>query len=251
MRPRTNPKPFSNWGFKKQNCVTKAVALLEAKSRSVIENIMHASPVPSVDAPIHVLLVEDYDFVRQGLQLLLNRHSWMEIVGAASNRAQALQLTARTQPDVVLLDVGLGEDDGLQMLPELLELGAKNVIVFTGTVDAEIHHSALALGAKAVVQKGESEEQLADCIRRVYGGEVVQFEAETPKIARLSKTERDTVALLCAGAKNERILSQLGLSPSELGTTLKSIQSKLEVPDPVALVVYAFRHGLARAGATE
>jgi len=214
----------------------------------LIETIMHASPVPPIDAPIHVLLVEDYDLVRQGLQLLLNRHACMEIVGAASNRSEALQLTAQTQPDVVLLDLMLGEDDGLKMLPELLELGAKNVIVFTGAVDEEVHHSALALGAKAVVQKGESEEHLANCIRRVFGGEVVQFEAETAKIAQLSKTERDMITLLCTGAKNERILGEMGLSAPQLTASLKSIQSKLEVADPVSLVVYAFRHGLAHGG---
>lgn len=212
---------------------------------------MHSSfvPVPVVSspgAPIQVLLVEDYDLVRRGLELLLGRHPCLRIVGAASNRAQALELTAQTRPDVVLLDLTLGEDNGLDVLPELLELGARNVIVFTGTHDAEIHHSALALGAKAVVEKGQSEEDLADCIRRVHAGETVQFESEALKIARLSKQERDIVALLCAGAKNERIHEQLGLSSPQLDDTLKSIQSKLEVADPVALAVYAFRHGLAR-----
>ncbi|BCM92220.1 response regulator protein VraR [Abditibacteriota bacterium] len=234
---------------------------MHAFSFSSPENLSLGLGAPSVgsatmnttapNTAIRVLLVEDYDLVRRGLELLLGRHPFLSIVGAAATRSEALRMTAQEKPDVVLLDLQLGEDDGLEMLPELLELGAKNVIVFTATADSEVHHSALALGAKAVVEKGQSEEVLSECIQRVHAGETLQFEPESVKIARLSKAEREVVALLCAGAKDERILGQLGISSPELSNTLKSAQNKLEVADPVALVVYAFRHGLARSSGTE
>ena len=74
----------------------------------------------SASDPVRVLLVEDQDLFREGLRLLIDSHSQMKVVGEAKNRREALASTANTHPQVILLDLDLGEDQGLDFLPELL-----------------------------------------------------------------------------------------------------------------------------------
>lgn len=139
----------------------------------LLQKIMSTFAPPSPASPIEILLVEDYDLVRRGIELLLGSYSELKIVGTANNGTHALELVTQTRPDVVLLDLMLGQENGLDVLPHLLKSGAKHVIIFTGTADETIHQDAMALGASAVVEKCASGENLADCIRRVYQGKML------------------------------------------------------------------------------
>ncbi len=194
---------------------------------------------------IRVLLVDDYELVRQGLRLIINQHPLLQVVGEARDGMEALELASQRQPDIILLDIELGLDNGLDFLPRLLEVSGAKVIVFTGAPDKQTHHEAFALGASAVVVKGDSNDALLSCILRVYEGQTPQPEPEREKIALLTPQERDIIALLSGGVKRPQVCEQLGLEGAAVKNALASAQNKLGVANEVELVVYAYRHGLA------
>ena len=152
----------------------------------VIAVIMSAQPSP---ACIRVLLVDDYDLVLQGFRLLLGQGATMNVVGEAKNGAQAVELAAKWQPDIVLLDLELGRDRGLDFLPRILEVSRAKVIVYTGAIDEEIHSRSLALGAHAVAVKGDPTIRLLDCIHQTYASETPRFQTETLSLWRLNEME--------------------------------------------------------------
>lgn len=104
---------------------------------------------------LRIMIVDDHLMVRAGLRMLLE-DAGMEVVAMAGNRGEALDLAAREEPDMILLDLDLGREDGLSFLPELRE-AAKNarVLILTGRKDPEAHRRAVQLGAMGVVLKDQ------------------------------------------------------------------------------------------------
>lgn len=105
-------------------------------------------------SPLSVLVVDDHPGLRAGLTLLINaEHPRLRIAGAAANGTEALQLTRRLQPDVVLLDVELGGEDGLALIPLLRREAPCRVVVLTALDDAQVAQRARLLGASAFMHK--------------------------------------------------------------------------------------------------
>ena len=113
------------------------------------------------------MLVDDQPAMLRGLQLLIDGESpRMAVVGMGGDRATALEIAARAQPDVILLDLDLAGELSLDFLPELLCLSPARVLIFTGMQDHALHERALRDGACAVVRKEESAEVLLQAIGR-------------------------------------------------------------------------------------
>lgn len=122
---------------------------------------------------IRLLLVDDQMIVREGLRLLLENQNGLSVTGEASNFSDAVSLAARDQPDLILLDLDLGDVHGLDCLPELLKVSPQSkVLVLTGVYDLEIFHQAVSRGAVGIVRKMEAAEVLVKAIRKVFAGEV-------------------------------------------------------------------------------
>lgn len=122
---------------------------------------------------IRLLLVEDQAIIRQGLRLLLERQPGVIVIGEAGNKCEALSVALREQPDIILLDLNLGQESGLTCIPELrLAAPEANILILTGESDLQIHHDAVSLGAKGLVRKTGTSESLIEAIRKVYEGEV-------------------------------------------------------------------------------
>src|SRR5262245_19128884 len=122
---------------------------------------------------IHVLLIEDHAVVRAGLRLLLESRPGLVVVGEAANHADALALTAREQPDIILLDLALGGESGLDLLPRLLAAaGGVRVLILTGVGDVEEHRQAIRRGAMGLVLKEQAPEVLLKAIEKVHAGEI-------------------------------------------------------------------------------
>src|SRR5918912_2564940 len=101
--------------------------------------------------PIRVLLVDDQAIVRSGLRLLIESRPGLKVAGEAGNRDDALKIASREQPDVIVLDLDLGKENGLSLLPELLNIAKDaQVIVLTGVRDVEKRDQTIELGAKGV-----------------------------------------------------------------------------------------------------
>jgi DNA-binding NarL/FixJ family response regulator len=218
---------------------------------------------------IRVLLVDDHQIVRTGLRLLLDRHPRMTLVGEAAGRADALALAAREQPDIILLDLDLGGESSLDILPALLvSAGEARVIVVTGVRAPEQYLCAVQLGTMGLVRKEQAADALIEAIEKVHAGEVwlepsivaqvittmsgtrtAGAERAVPAAARsaaLTAREREVTALIAEGLYNKQIAERLSISEATVSHHLTSIFRKLGLANRFDLVVYAYRHGLAK-----
>ncbi|HVF89493.1 MAG TPA: response regulator transcription factor [Blastocatellia bacterium] len=217
--------------------------------------------------PIKVLLVDDHVVVRTALRMLIQSRPGLTMVGEAGNRADALLLAARELPDIILLDLELDGESGLDFLPELLNTSADaRIIILTGVRDTEAHHRAVSLGAVGVVRKDNAVDVLIEAIVRVHageawldpsltarvlsgmsrGGKARHADPEAAKIATLTGREREVLSVVGEGLKNKEIASRLFISEWTVRHHLTSIFDKLQVSDRVELILYAYRHNLAK-----
>ena len=214
---------------------------------------------------IRLLLIDDHEIFLTALRHFLEREAGLRVIGEARTRKEALD-AARTLPDVILVDLDLGAESGLDLLPDLTKVARDaRILVLTGLSDSELHLSAVCRGAVGVVHKLESPNVLLKAIQKVYAGEtwlnatlvataVMQLQAgdrkkEDPdqsKIASLTGRELEIIALIGEGQKNKAIAERLCISDKTVRHYLTSIFNKLEVADRLELLIYAYKHGLAQ-----
>ena len=188
------------------------------------------------------------------------------MAGEAGEREEALAIASREHPDIILLDLDLGGDSGIDLIPDLLTASADSrIIVLTGVRDTELHHQAVQLGAMGVVRKEKAIEALLEAINCVHAGDAwldpslmarvlsdvsgsnrnKKQDPEGAKLATLTGREREVAALICEGLKNKQIAGRLFISEWTVRHHITSIFSKLECTDRVELILYAYRNGLA------
>ena len=217
--------------------------------------------------PIRIMVIDDHTVMRLGLCLLIEHQPGLKVVGEASGRADALEVAEREQPDIILLDLTLPGTDGVELIPELLAAaGDARILVLTGVLDPEAHKRAMRLGAMGVVLKEKAPEVLIKAIGKVHEGEVWLDRAmvanvfseklrareigkrdpEAAKIATLTEREREVVALVGEGLRNKQIADRLFISEGTVRNHLTTVFAKLEVSDRFELLMYAYRHGIAK-----
>lgn len=210
------------------------------------------------------MIVDDHVVIRSGLRMLIEYDKRMQVVAQAGNKAEALERAAETSPDVIILDLLLGEEDGLSFLPELCEASPQSrVLVLTGVQNPDAHRRAIRRGAMGIVLKEHAADQLLKAIMKVNEGEVwiersmmgsmiqefnkpALVDPEVTKIESLTDREREVIALIGEGLKNKQVGERLFISETTVTHHLSSVFSKLEVSDRLELIIYAFRHGLAK-----
>ena len=196
--------------------------------------------------------------------MLIDQNPAMKVIGVAGNRSEALALAASEQPNMIILDILLGDEDGLTFLPELREVTRNaRVLVLTGLRSSESQRRAIRAGAMGIVLKEHAAEVLIKAINKVHQGEVwldrsmmgavldemtqaPEIDPEVARIAGLTDREREVIALIAEGLRNKQIGLRLSISETTVTHHLSSIFSKLDVSDRLQLIIYAFRHGLAQ-----
>jgi NarL family two-component system response regulator LiaR len=120
-----------------------------------------------------ILIIEDEEIVREGLSLLIDQEADLQVIGKASSTQDAIAIAREKNPDVVLLDIKLGSEDGIECLAELMLVSPDmRVLILTGTTDVETHYAAVSNGAMGIVRKIDGAEILVSAIRKVMDGEV-------------------------------------------------------------------------------
>ncbi len=216
---------------------------------------------------IRVLIIDDHALVREGMRMIIETRPQFKIVGEAGNRIDALTVAAREQPDVILLDLLLDDENGLDLIAELLVAARQaRILIVTGLNSPEEQYQAVRMGAMGVVLKGQSPEVLIRAVESVHagevwleqamtvrllsemlnGGELEKADQELNKIARLTAREREVVSLVGECLRNKQIAGRLFISEVTVRHHLTSIFNKLEVTDRLELAMYAYQHGLAR-----
>lgn len=213
---------------------------------------------------IRIGLVDDQEMVRKGLALILGNEDDIELVGEASDGAEAVELIARTAPDVVLMDVQMPVMDGLEATRTVLEGESPTRIIILTTFERDEYiFEALRVGASGFLLKNAPPEDLIAAVRIVASGEALlspsvtkrvigSFASATatigtppPGIEHLTERELEVLRHVAEGLSNSEIAEQLYVGEATVKTHVSNVLSKLHLRDRVQAVVLAHRHGLS------
>jgi two-component system, NarL family, response regulator NreC len=207
---------------------------------------------------IKVVVVDDHAVVRSGLRLLLETQDDIEVVGEAGNAKDAVFRARAFKPDVILLDVVMPGESGIDVLPKLLkESPETKVLVLSMQDDPSYVREAFAAGAQGYVLKEAADEEVVSAVREIAGGaryvhpalgaRMVATEAQERAAAEsdpLSEREREVLRLLALGHTNQEIAEQLYISVRTAESHRAHIMQKLRLSTRAELVRYALSHGL-------
>ncbi len=207
---------------------------------------------------IRVMVVDDHPLVRQGVRSLLSNYADLEIVGEADNGSTALRFAAELLPNVILLDIRLPDEIGIDLIKRMRQTTpTAKVLMLTSFDDREYVTGALRAGAHGYVLKSISDETLVNAIRAVYSGErvlgpqlldqMIQMytaDALEPRVVDLSDDERRIMRLLVDGASNARIASDLYMSETTVKRKLQDVFEKLSVHSRTQAAAEAVRRHL-------
>jgi DNA-binding NarL/FixJ family response regulator len=218
-----------------------------------------------------VLIADDQALVRAGFRMILDAEDDLDVIGEASDGAEAVELARRLRPDVVLMDIRMPEVDGIEATRRVAELGTDppvRVLMLTTFDLNEYVYEALRAGASGFLLKDVPPEQLAAGIRIVAQGEALlapsitkrliqEFARATPAtpeppkgLDELTARELEVFKLVARGLSNAEIARELIVSETTVKTHVARVLMKLDLRDRVQAVVLAYESGVAVPGKT-
>lgn len=209
---------------------------------------------------ISVVVIDDHPVVRQGIQSLLSQYNDINVIGEAENSASALDLINQDIPDVVLLDIRLADQNGLDIARQLQRTDVKSrVIILTSHEDEEYLLEAVQANVYGYLLKGTSAEVLAEAIRAVHTGErrlsgslistVMDQMVELSKTELLAKSglsgqEQEVLKLIADGSNTKEIAKKVHWSERTLKRKLHDILTKLGASNRAQAVAEAYKRGI-------
>ncbi len=210
---------------------------------------------------IRVVICDDQDIVCEGLRVILNSAVGIEVVGAAHDGAEALEVVARTSPDIILMDLKMPGMNGLQATRRLREEAPQVRVLVLTTYDADDWvFDAIRSGAAGYLLKDSPREELIAAIKGTAAGKTHVDPAVAGKLfgqivrrsppagstvaGDLSDRERDVLRLLARGLSNTAIAGRLYLSEGTVRNYVSAVFAKLGVSDRTQAAVIALRYGL-------
>ncbi len=221
---------------------------------------------------IRVLLADDQALIRAGFHVLIDAADDLEVVGEATDGAQAVDLARRERADVVLMDIRMPGVDGLQATRRISaddDLAGVKVIILTTFESDEYVYQAIRAGASGFLVKDTEPADLIQAVRVVARGDALLSPSVTRRLitdlasrperaplsdssgralAALTDREREVLTLVAEGLSNDEIAARLFLSPLTSKTHVSRIMTKLGARDRAQLVVIAYESGLVTPG---
>jgi len=201
---------------------------------------------------LRLVLIEDHQALREGLELLLDREG-CQVVGAAGTAAEGRELVERLSPDVALVDIRLGEDDGIALTRALVhDDPERRIVLYTGSTDEDLLFDGLDSGACGYALKDGSLHELVTALGVVAeGGSYVDprlrptllSRRSTERLPTLSNREREVLDLLAQGLTGEGVADRLVLSSETIKTHVRNAMTKLEAHTRVHAIAIALREG--------
>jgi two-component system, NarL family, response regulator DevR len=208
-----------------------------------------------------IMLVDDHEVVRLGLKSLLEHHPGFEIVAEAGNAQEAVEQALAVRPDVVLMDIRLPGESGIDACQAILQQAPETkVIMLTSYAEDEMLFSAIHAGASGYLLKQIGGEELVEAIERVARGDALldpavtkRVFAEMRKIAReegatafsvLSPQEVHVLRLIVEGRTNREIALEMGLGEGTVRNYVSSILTKLSVSNRAEAAAFAVAHNI-------
>lgn len=218
--------------------------------------------------PLRILLVDDHALIRRGLKGQFSLEPGLSVVGEAANGAEAVELAARLQPDIVLMDVEMPVMDGIAATQEIKSncTATRILVIALSALDNDNQVlGMLAAGADGYCHKSIEWEQLIAAIRLIQSGGAYLDSHIARKVTRmlkptvaktevsasgahqgpvLSSREREILKLIAEGYSNQKIAQQLYLSIGSVKSYVRMVLNKLSVDDRVQAAALAIREGL-------
>ena len=212
--------------------------------------------------------MDDQELVRAGFRMVLDAQPDMQVIGEAADGAAAIDLARRLSADVMVMDARMPRLDGVEATRQIRSAGCLPRVLMLTTFDLdEYAFAALKAGASGFLLKDVPPEELLFAIRAVHSGDSVvapsttrrlidQFasllpggQQEAPReLDELTEREREVLTQVAQGLSNAEIARRLFVSEATVKTHVGRVLSKLGLRDRVQAVVYAYEHGLVRAG---
>lgn len=210
-----------------------------------------------------ILLADDHDVMRRGIRDLLESHAGWEICGEVSDGRQAVEQTKKLRPDIVVLDLGMPELNGLDAARQIKKAVPRTeVLIFTMHETDQLVRDVFAAGALGYVMKSDAARHLVTAIERLathkpfFGGDIAERVLEgymnsapatpAPSTDRITAREREIVQLLAEGKANKEVAEILAISVKTVETHRAAIMRKLELASLADLVRYAVRNGIVQ-----
>ena len=218
---------------------------------------------------IRLLIADDQELVRTGFRLFLETQDDLQVVGEASDGAEAIERAQQLQPDVILMDIRMPRMDGVEATRRLTSAGLEpppRVLVLTTFDLDEYVFGALRAGAAGFLLKDAPRERLIEAIRVVHSGDALlspsitrrlieDFAARTDPLQpppalleELTPREREVLVLVARGLSNGEIAKRLVVTEATVKSHVGSILMKLRLRDRVQAVVFAYEHSIVVAG---
>jgi two-component system, NarL family, response regulator NreC len=205
---------------------------------------------------IRIVLADDHAVVRSGLRLLLENEDDLEVVAEARDIDSARRYVRGHHPDVLVLDLNMPGDSGLETIPSIREeFPATQIVVLTGEREPTLAREAIGAGALGYVLKDAAKSELVEAVRAAAAGEsfidprlsaLLGGEPRPRGPDGLSKRETGVLELIALGHTNAEIAEQLYLSVRTVEAHRSHIQLKLQVSTRAELVRYALERGLLK-----
>ena len=210
----------------------------------------------SQENTISVLIVDDHPIVRQGLHQLLEIQDGIEVVGEADSGKAAVKLVAELLPDVVLMDLIMGEMGGIDATREVRKISPHTqVVVLTSYHEDALIFPAIKAGALSYLLKNSLPEDVVDAVRaaarrearlhsRIAGRLMQEVAGTRPSVDVLTPRELEVLKLIALGMSNKQIANALHVSQKTVKTHVSNLLSKLQLADRTQAAVYALRQRL-------
>ena len=196
------------------------------------------------DGPLKVLIVDDHDIVRKGLVMLISRQEDLVVAGEAGTAAEAVAKTRELSPDVVVMDIRLPDESGIEACREIRSQNPDvKVLMLTSYSDEEAVMASIMAGASGYLLKEIRSQEIVDAIKRVGAGQslldpsvtasvlerVRRGNKEDDALAQMTDQERRILDLIADGLTNKEIADQVSLSDKTVKNYVSNILGKLEV----------------------
>ena len=210
---------------------------------------------------MRIVLVDDHEVVRLGLKVLLEQSDHFEVVGEANNAKEAVEITGKFRPDIVLMDIRLPGASGIEACEEITQLYPEvRVVMLTSYAEDEMLFSAIRAGASGYLLKQINSDDLIRSLESVRRGDALLDplvtqrvfqevrravkEEEASAFAILSQQEKHVLILVSEGKTNREIAKSLFLGEGTVRNYVSSILSKLGASNRAEAAAYAVEHNL-------
>jgi two-component system response regulator NreC len=214
------------------------------------------------EGKIKLLVADDHAILRHGLRRILEEEADMAVVGEAANGPEAVRKARQLKPDVVIMDISMPEQDGIESMRQIMKTTGARVLILSVHLEHQVISEAVAAGAAGYLAKDSVDQELISAVRTiVHGGtvfssnvsrrlaessHVLAAPATTRSIESLTTREREVFLLLAEGKSPTEVANSLFVSPKTVHTHRQHIMDKLGLRSTTELIRFALRQGLIK-----